>query len=542
MMKTRSKLSKAVALCLTLLMVVGLLSTTAFAEVAPTSTGTITVSGVEDKLIVSAYRLMTVQVNENGQPQEPVYTWVDEVATWLRSTKDQTLDFSSYVGGENDNSVQPAFNGTDVNDTAGGSKTFYDALAAAIRGGTITSFEPTKTETTSDGRADLSDMPMGNYLILIENGMKVYSPSAVNLVPKWNNDEWQMSDATVEVKSSELTITKTVKAPNTTEGKEADNASMGDTVTFDIVTDVPQFPASAIAKNYAISDILPDGLTLTEDPIQVYGVNGDDETPLTNGDTTYYMQDTARPNNLGNSTFTLTFYYDTISSYEKIHVTYTATLNDSADLGTTGNSNNAYLDYTNNPYTSESWQSQDDSATVYTYGLDISKVDKKDNETFLSGAQFELYASEADATSGDNKISFVMESEGVYHKVAADTEGAVTTLTVGSGNTLGKLTLKGLDAGTWYLKETKAPGGYNLLASPVSVEIADSDLNGSVTVNEQDITTGLVPLNVENDNGFRLPVTGGMGTILFTAVGAVLMGAAVILLVIVLKRKKAENK
>ena len=55
---------------------------------------------------------------------------------------------------------------------------------------------------------------MGNYLILIENGMKVYSPSAVNLVPEWKNGEWQMSDATVEVKSSELTIIKTVILEN----------------------------------------------------------------------------------------------------------------------------------------------------------------------------------------------------------------------------------------------------------------------------------------------------------------------------------------
>lgn len=547
MMKTRSKLSKAVALCLTLLMVVGLFSTTAFAEVTPTSTGTIKVSNVEDNLTVSAYQLMTVKVNANGQPQEPVYTWVDAVATWLRSTKEQTPDFSAYVGEDGDNSVQPAFNSTDVNDdntsTSGNSKTFYDALAAAIRGGSIT-LAATKTGTTANGAASIAELSMGNYLILIENGMKVYSPSAVNLVPEWKDNEWQMFDATVEVKSSELIITKTVNH------KEADNASMGDTVTFDIVTDVPQFPASAMTKNYAISDTLPAGLTLTEGSIQVYGVNGERESLLTAGDDGAYTQGTKRPSNNDTSTFTLTFDYAQIGSYEKIHVNYTATLNGSAKLGEEGNINQAYLDYTNNPYTFESWQSKDDSATVYTYGLDISKVDKKNNETFLSGAEFELYSTQNDAESAKNKIAFIQESEGVYRKALPNEADSVTTLVVGSGengSALGKLTLKGLDETDWYLLETKAPNGYNLLASPITVTITDTDgntLDGKVSGAAADAegeAAAFVTLLVENDDGFQLPVTGGMGTILFTAVGVVLMGAAVILLVVIIRKKRANS-
>ena len=386
---------------------------------------------------------------------------------------------------------------------------------------------------------------MGNYLILIENGMRVYRPSAVNLVPVWDaeadrgNGAWVMSDATVDVKSSNMTITKTVKAPGTENRMKADNASMGDTVTFDIVTDVPQFPANAMTKNYAISDILPKGLTFNSGSLKVYGVAGESETPLEAGADNAYTQETTRPSNNDTSTFTLTFNYAQISSYNQIHVTYTATLNGTADVGASGNTNTAYLDYTNNPYTETSWQSQDDSATVYTYGLDISKVDADNNEA-LTGAVFELYASENDANSGSNKISFVQDNDGVYHKVAAGTDGAVTSFIVHS--TSGKLTLNGLDAGTWYLKEITAPNGYNLLAGPVSVEIADADLDGAVTVDNAELENGLVPLTVENDNGFQLPVTGGMGTILFTAAGVVLMGAAVILLVIALKRKKAESK
>ena len=139
-------------------------------------------------------------------------------------------------------------------------------------------------------------------------------------------------------------------------------------------------------------------------------------------------------------------------------------------------------------------------------------------------------------------------SEGVYRKALANEEGN-TTLVVGSGQNgseLGKLTLKGLDEGTWYLLETKAPDSYNKLAAPIVVTITDIDngvLDGKVTnakgTNGEDVA--LVSLKVENDDGFQLPVTGGMGTVLFTAIGIVLMGAAIALLVIIFRKRKAER-
>lgn len=540
MKKTQRNLSRVLALCLTLLMTLGLFGTSAFAAepITSNSTGTITVRDLEDEVTVSAYQLMDVKVNENGQPQEPVYTWVNEVASWVRA------NYSSYIGDGTDNSVQAAFNAAvGTSDIA----IFYDKLAAAIKGGAISDFTATETQNASSGTATFSHMSMGNYLILIEGGMKVYSPSAVNLVPEWKDNQWQMSDAKVEVKSSEPTINKTIKAPGTKNGLKADNANIGDTVTFDIVADVPKFPANAISKNYAISDTLPEGLTITEGSIHVYGVSGTQETELVNNETTYYNQSNKRPASEGNTTFTLTFAYDNVSSYDQIHVTYTATLNGNATLGEDGNPNHAYLDYTNNPYADSNWGGNDDDiATVYTYGLGITKVDKDNHETTLSGAEFELYGSADDATNGRNKISFVSvsESDGIYRKSTASDSTKTTTLAVNSN---GKLILKGLDEGTWYLKETKAPGGYNLLASPVEVTITDTDngtLDGKVSgaaANATGEAVALVPLTVENDDGFQLPVTGGMGIFLFTMVGVVLMGAAVLLLMVALKKRKAGN-
>lgn len=546
-MKTHKILAKGMALCLTLLMAVGVLATTAFA-IGQDDRGTITVNSVEDGVAVSAYRLMVVKVNENGQPQEPVYSWTSAVAGWVRT------NYQSYIGTGSDNSVQPAFSTASTDEIA----TFYDKLAAAIRGGKSITLNAAQTATASDGTASLEGLLMGNYLILIENGMKVYRPSAVNLVPKWNAEAnegkgaWQMaSPAVVEVKFSDMSITKTVKAPGTATGKEADNANIGDTLTYEIVTDVPKFPANALAKNYTISDILPDSVSLADGSIQVYGVkSGSADMLLTIGDGGAYTQDEARPNSGGPSTFTLTFDYSKISNYDKIRVTYTAVLNGDAALGADGNVNTAYLEYSNDPYTENSWKTQTDSAKVYTYGLDISKVDKDDHNTFLPGAEFQLYASQEDATNKSNPIKFVEESDGVYRRATASDTTTTDTLAVGTNGALtGKLTLKGLDEATWYLLETKAPNEYNLLASPVAVEIKDTDattdvLDGKVQGAAEGAAgeaAAMVALTVENDDGFQLPVTGGMGTILFTAVGVVLMGAAVVLVIVAVKKRKAAN-
>ncbi len=537
-MKTRQTISKALALCLALLLMVGLLPTAALA-IDATDTGTITVSGVEDGVTVSAYRLMDVNINTTSQqPQEPVYSWVTEVAGWVRT------NYSDYIGTDPDNSVQAAFS-TATADTIAA---FYDALAAAIRGGTITDLTP----QTRSGSGDISGLTMGNYLILIENGLHVYRPSAVNLVPTWNNSNnaWEMSTpAAVAVKSSDPGITKTVKAPGTQNGQETDNANIGDTLTFDIVADVPQFPANALAKNYVISDSLPAGLTFTEGSIHVYGVSVEGaETELINGGTSYYTQSNTRPTGVTGpttTTFTLTFAYDQISSYRQIHITYNAVLNGSAGLGQPGNTNTAYLVYSNNPYDANSWQSKEDTATVYTYGLDISKVDADNNQPHLSGAVFELYTTEADAANGNNKIAFVQVSEGVYRRALGGNADTTTSLTVGANGALfGKLTIQDLDEGTWYLKEITAPNGYNLLAGPMSVTITDADggvLDGQVSgaAGTSGEAVALVALTVENSDGFQLPTTGGIGTVLFTAIGIVLMAAVVLFLVIRKKKNKA---
>lgn len=533
-METRKILSKAAALCLALIMAACIPAAAASAA-GQDEKGTILINGVEDSVDVSAYRMMEVTVNENGQPQDPVYRWTSGLAEWVRG------QYPAYIGTGADNSVQPAFHsgaGADV------LSEFYGSLAAAVRDGTA-GLSAEKTVKASGNMASFTEMPMGSYLILIENGGKVYSPVAVNLAPVWNAEAeppaWELPETVrAEAKSGEADIIKTVRAPGTADGRKADNAGIGDLLIYEIAADVPQFPSGSGGAGYAVSDSLPAGITFQEDTIMVYGINGDKETLLDNSGNSFYTQTAARPGNGGASDFTLTFDYERISSYERIRVEYRAVLNGDAVLGDSGNVNTASLDYSNNP--SAGWQTRTDSAAVYTYGLDISKVDK-DGGGFLPGAEFCLYASQDDITAG-KAIPFVRVSEGVYRRASAGDGQTTDRLTVGSGGNLtGRLTLKGLDEGTWYLEETKAPKGYNLLDSPVEVTVEDAA--GSVPggrVQNAEGSSGeaaaRVSLTVVNDDGFRPPVTGGMGTVLFTAAGAALMGSAAVMVAAAVRKRK----
>lgn len=549
----KKKLHRWAALCLTLALTF-CLALPVWADEATTynivadQKGTIQVTGIEEPVdttvTVNVYRLMTVNFNvPNQQPEEPVYTWVTEVAQWLKTNTNET--YKTYINAS-DNSVTENFSvpTTDENGTkAAEIAAFYDALAAAIRSNAIvlnaTSSQTVQGAGTQAVSASINNLGMGNYLVLIEGGMKVYRPSAVNLVPEWKKTseppetwEWVLETANVELKSSEPALTKTVSDTQ---------VAIGDTVTYTLVADVPQFPDNALNKGYCISDVLPTGMTYNGN-VTVEGYTetmdvdtaGDSLTPAT-----HYTSDTERPTT-DTATFALKFKYDMLKNasgerYTKIKVTYTATVNAAITVKTTSNTeltnniNNAYLDYNSDPYGSSSiWQTKTATATVYSYGIMVNKVDKENKP--LSGAKFTL----SEKSDGSAPIHFE-GSNGTYLKTASgDTEIEV--------DSSGKLTLSGLDVGTYYLTETKAPGGYVKLTNPVVITITDAAPNGLVDDGTSgdagtDGADGYYELDVVNSKGFTLPSTGGMGTVLFTAIGIVLMGGGLVLLLLYLRRR-----
>lgn len=548
----KKKLHRWAALCLTLALTF-CLALPVWADEPTTydisvgQTGTIQVNGIQEPagttVTVNVYQLMTVNFNvPNQQPEEPVYTWVTEVAQWLKTNTNET--YKTYINAS-DNSVTENFsvptadeNGTKAAEIAA----FYDALAAAIRSNAIvlnaTSSQTVQGAGTQAVSASINNLDMGNYLVLIEGGMKVYRPSAVNLVPEWKKTsefpetwEWVLETANVELKSSEPALTKTVSDTQ---------VAIGDTVTYTLVADVPHFPDNALNKGYYISDVLPAGMTFGS-ITSVEGYTGNtpdvsvDGTTLTeNSD----YKDATRPVTGTTPAFTLSFTNLKNTSnerYTKIKVTYTATVNgnitvmDSSSTTLTNNINNAFLDYNNDPYGSAtSWQTKTATATVYSYGIMVNKVDKENKP--LSGAKFTL----SKKSDGSAPIHFE-GSNGTYLKTASgDTEIEV--------DSSGKLTLSGLDVGTYYLTETKAPGGYVKLTNPVVITITDAAPNGLVDDGTSgdagtDGADGYYELDVANSKGFTLPSTGGMGTVLFTTIGIVLMGGGLVLLLLYLRRR-----
>ena len=337
-------LRKVVSISLIIILMLIGLNLSAYASITEsTNTGSITVSGLEAGVTAYLYQLTTVTYNyTSDQPQVPVYQWVEGIREWI------AVNYPDYID-TSDGEVTDEF--SDSTDAASGATTFYSELISAIKAGTVT-LSVSDSQTTSgtasypvtedlaNNSVTFTDCEMGTYLILVENGYRVYTPVVVNLTPTFDEDssEWILEDVSAEAKSTAPQITKSVTDDETTE----DNYSTKDTISYTIVADIPNYEADSLATTYKISDVLNDGLLVNSNSIIVKG----DSTTLSEG--TEYELTVA--DDL--KSFELVFDYDLISSYEEITVAYTTQLSyDSTTvLGSEGNGNVATLTYSNNPY------------------------------------------------------------------------------------------------------------------------------------------------------------------------------------------------
>ena len=220
-----------------------------------------------------------------------------------------------------------------------------------------------------------------------------------------------------------------------------------------------------------------------------------------------------------------------------ITVTYTAHLNDKAYVniadGSTSNINKVYLTYSNNPKDESSIGKTPESTPVYvyTYQLNNTKYHDDDNpNNVLAGAGFRLYSDEA--CHDEDEIKLKMNDDDTYSRDFS-TEGKGVEMISGQD---GQFNVKGLDAGTYYLKETKTPDGYSACkVIPVTIK-ADHSRNDQVNLEGSNLTNDIVNIKA---GGITLPSTGGIGTTIFYVVGGGLMVAAIVLLV---TKKRMENK
>ena len=216
-----------------------------------------------------------------------------------------------------------------------------------------------------------------------------------------------------------------------------------------------------------------------------------------------------------------------------ITVTYTAHLNENATVNTEGgsnttdNKNSVFLQYSNNPRIDTSLdQTPTSEVRVYTYQLNNTKRQNTVDGPALAGAGFKLY-SDAEC---NNEVGLYQEGEFYYPIKDATGKKAVEMI---SGEN-GQFNVKGLDAGTYYLKETITPAGYDTCGvTPVTIK-ADHSGNDHVNLEGSNLT-----IVNKKAGGITLPSTGGIGTTIFYVVGGGLMVAAIVLLV---TKKRMENK
>ena len=226
---------------------------------------------------------------------------------------------------------------------------------------------------------------------------------------------------------------------------------------------------------------------------------------------------------------------------QEIKVTYTATLNKDAVTGFDANKNSASVEYSNKPGTDNKGESEPSTVDVHTFNFTIFKYYLKDEtKTGLANAEFELYKANGEV-AGD-KVNIKKVTDGEYRVATSEeaaAEGFKSDVIVSDTN--GKVLVKGLDAGTYYLRETKAPEGYNKLLSDIKIEIkpvydvttgkltsysVDYTYNGTKTTGTAITSKDNSPeVAVENKTGAQLPSTGSKGALMVTLAGIVLFGA-----------------
>ena len=526
-MKKKSKAARVLALCLAIVMILSM-SMTAFA-VTSSDKETITVNGLETEqsVTVHAYKIIDVNVdNASGQPTYPMYTWADEVADWVERY------YPGYIDRNVDNAVKDIF-GLDGTVTADEQSGFLESMAAAIRSGREIQL-PEAAQQTGKGSVTFADMTMGEYILLTTGGTRVYSPATAEVIPVENKGAWTVQSDEVGMKSETPPIEKDVA-----EGED-DTVAIGDTVTYQISATVPDYPEGATNLTFYIRDSLGEGFDYSGDTsIRVYETSISEDNLLTAG--TDYTVAAPVPDG---STFQINFTDTYVRGKPgvKIYVAYTAVVNEKAFV-VDALGNDAFLGLANDPYGDDSYETPTDK-DVYTYGIQFDKVDKEGDA--LSGAEFTL------SDAAGTVLTFTETSTGGIYNY--DPDSSNTTLTVPQG---GSLQVQGLNVGTYTLKETKAPDNCVLPTGVITIVLADLNEDGKLDADTSSATadgtatiygtvsldTNKITFDVQNissdEAGFDLPKTGGMGTLIFTIAGIILMAGAVTMITVIARKKKA---
>lgn len=386
-------------------------------------------------------------------------------------------------------------------------------------------------EDKTKGTAAFNDLPAGYYLVFPEGGSTGNNSRGTDAILV--NVPRDGGNTAVEIKSTFPTVDK--KVQTTEGGNPTDNgtAQVGDTVTFKLTAKVPDM-TDYNSYTFKFIDTLSDGLEFVANSVEVNiaknkieaGANTYSET-FVDGTKTLTVAFADLKNVVKSGT-------DKVATDDEIVVTYKAKITKDAVKDNPAK-NTVYLQYSNNPGTDELGKSNPDESKVYTYDIEIHKFHTEDiDANRLANATFKL-TSDVD---GNNVVKLVAETDANTYHVQGDGEaGSVDTVTT---DATGKITIKGLKDGTYYLHETIAPTGYNKLKKPIKIDITvtgEAYTTPTYKVDEVDQNTSNI-IKVENVKGVMLPETGSIGTIGLTALGV----AVVLLGVFAPRKKKKENR
>ena len=532
----KSLMKKVFAAAAAIATVFGLAATTVATANAAGGNATLTVSTKDAKFAgktVNAYKMFSATVSSDGGAVS--YTLTDG---WKPFFMSSTLDGLTGVTDANVNDKANEY----VSKLTGKEKDLSAFAAKASNWAQTNNITADATATVSknaatDGKytATFTNLDYGYYVVAVPGATVADTNSQYAALVRVHS-----TSVDAEIKGALPTVDKKVQVNGT--GKDATDAKIGDTLTFTLTSTIPDMSAYN-TYTFNFKDTLSKGLTFG----QVTSVKVGDTT-LTK-DTDYTV--TTAPADNGKTLLTVAMKdfktKQQANAGKKITVTYTATLNKDAVVGGAGNVNSATIQYSNNPSTNGTGESEPSKVRVFTYGFTVDKY-TGDNYTAeavrLPGAKFTLAPKDGDP------MSFVQVNAGsatanAVYRVATAGETGTTTITTPEN---GKVVFEGLKNGEYTLTETKAPAGYNKLASAIGVKVNGQN-NGTDTTNatvtitynndngndyNQTASNGVIP--VQNKSGAILPGTGGMGTIAFTVIGVLVIALGVAW---TLKRKNA---
>ena len=462
------------------------------------SDGKITINNAVTGQTYKIYRILDLQYNGTANSFRYVKNdkwgaFVDEQSSYLTVDANGVVTWKDGVSSEKDGAPIKAL-----------------AIAAGQHVKDTPSLAADGSEKAASSIVTFDRLPLGWYLVVSD--LTTDAICSIDTTAK---------EVTIKEKNGAPTVTKEVEYASGSWG-QGNDGNVGDTVNFQTTINV----TDGDPTNYVLHDQMSKGLTFKENSIAVK-VN---DTLITN----YTVEYT----NTDKCTFEISFPNGTLHTNDTVVVTYSATINNDAVVGTTGNENETWLKYGDNGETTHG------KTKTYTWSFNIFKyfTDSNNDLQYLADVEFVLYRKDNTA----NKTEYAQFNSNNKLTGWTEAENEATKLKTNATSTVA---VEGLDAGTYFLKEITTPGGFNGLTSDVEVKITSSCniLTGATyavkykMVNEEGFTNTderekVVP--IENKRGTTLPGTGGIGTTIFYVIGGGLMVAAAILLI---TKKRMEN-